>query len=163
MTLRSTTVPTSEPSASTAAERAAKPPSLQLPADWLFRLLVGGVLAFLVYDKVRGGRPEVLPKADRPEAAVVALGETYGRSLLKAAASTLSSGSTGSWTSAVEAKAGNRKAFDAGIQTALDPVAAEMARRFGEATTAPMEPAKAAALRKFWRDLAAGIERAGKK
>lgn len=163
MTLRSTTVPTSEPSASPPSERAASRLALPLPADWLFKLLVGGVLAFLVYDKLRGGRPDVTSGPDRPEAAVIALGETYGRSLLKAAADALRAGSTGPWTNAVEAKASNRKAFDAGIQTALDPVAAEMGRRFGEATTAPTDPAKAAALRKFWRDLAAGIERAARK
>src|SRR5579864_1770356 len=151
-------VPTPVPGdrAATAAVRPGE--SVASLTDVIFKLLIGGLLAYFVYDKVTGSRTTPVPASDKPDVAVVKLGGTYGRALLDAAAGSLESGSTGAWTNALEAKAANRKAFDGGIQAAMDPLAVEMGKRFGAADSTPMDALKSTALRKFWHDLALGIK-----
>ena len=85
------------------------------------------------------------------------MGRAYGRDLLKAAADSLARGASVPWDDVVSGKAINRKAFDDGIRAAMGPLANEQAARFGEATSDPLDPSKASAVRSFWRDLASGI------
>jgi hypothetical protein len=131
-------------------------------SDVMFKLFIGGLLAYLIYDKAQGSRPAPGPSPEKPDPAAVALGETYGHALLNAAAESLELGSKASWSNALEAKAGNRKSFDAGIQAAIDPLAIEMSKRFGAADATPLDPAKSTTLRKFWHDLSVGIRGAAR-
>lgn len=124
------------------------------PAALLF--LVG----LTVYNQYHGSVSPAPPAPHlAPDPVAVKLGSDYGRAIRQAAADTLEASAARSWTSTAQAAEQSVEDFDDRLAKAWKPVAGEITRRYGPTSDQSVDFARAAELRKFWRDVADGVRK----
>lgn len=126
------------------------------PAALVF--LVGFTL-YTHYVAPPAAQPAPAPHPAAPDPAALKLGSDYARALNLAAADTLEASASGSWTTTAQAAQQNLDDFDERLAKAWKPVGAELTRRYGPTSEQPVDFARGAEIRKFWRDVAAGIRK----
>jgi hypothetical protein len=103
--------------------------------------------------------PPVAPPSTAPDPVALKLGRDYAHALAHAASDTLEASASRSWTNTAQAAQQNLDDFDDRLSKAWKPVAAEFTHRFGPSSEQPVDFARAAEIRKFCRDLAAGARK----